>query len=134
VNVAARRLLAALPTLLGVLTLVFLLIHLVPGDPVDVMLGEAASAVDREALRARLGLDRPLLEQYGRFLFALAHGDLGRSLKGDAPVSDLVARRLPATLALAAAAGLLAAALALPLGVLAARHPGGALDLCRIHN
>ena len=76
-NPIVRRLLLVLPTLLGVATLVFFFIHLLPGDPVDAMLGEHAAAVDRAALRAALGLDRPLWSQYARFLSGLAHGDLG---------------------------------------------------------
>ncbi len=123
-----RRLLLATPTIAGVLTLVFFFIHFLPGDPVDVMLGETALAADRDRLRAALGLDRPVGEQYLRFLAGIAHGDLGRSLHGNEPVLQLVLSRLPATLALAASAGGFALALALPLGVFSARHRGGALD------
>jgi ABC-type dipeptide/oligopeptide/nickel transport system permease component len=123
-SAAFRRALLALPTLLGVATLVFFFIHLLPGDPVDVMLGEAASAADRVRLRAALGLDRPLLEQYAVFLLRAAHGDLGRSLRDGTPVSVLIQGRLPATLLLAAAAGSMALALAIPLGTLSARHRG----------
>jgi peptide/nickel transport system permease protein len=119
-----RRVLLALPTLFGVATLVFFFIHLLPGDPVDVMLGEAASAVDRTRLRGALGLDRPLLEQYLTFLSNTARGDLGRSLRDGMPVSTLIRSRLPATLLLAAAAALLAVAIAIPLGALSARHRG----------
>jgi peptide/nickel transport system permease protein len=119
-----RRVLLALPTLFGVATLVFFFIHLLPGDPVDVMLGEAASAVDRTRLRGALGLDRPLLEQYLTFLSNTARGDLGRSLRDGMPVSTLIRSRLPATLLLAASAALLAVAIAIPLGALSARHRG----------
>jgi peptide/nickel transport system permease protein len=119
---------SAVLVVFGVCTLVFLLIHLVPGDPVEAMLGESARPADRAALRADLGLDRPLGEQYLTYLARLARLDLGVSFRDRRPVRDLLAERIPPTLELAAAALLLALALALPLGVLAARHRGGALD------
>ncbi len=125
---ALRRLLLALPTVLGVATLVFFFVHLLPGDPVDVMLGETASAADRAGLRAALGLDRPLGEQYLEFLLRAAQGDLGRSLRDGTPVGRRVAGCLPATLLLATAAGVLALTVAVPLGTLAARHRGRWLD------
>src|SRR5881392_3323710 len=81
-----RRIVLTIPVLLGVATLVFSLIHLVPGDPVQAMLGESASPQDVAELRARLGLDRPLVEQYGRFLSGAARGDLGRSMRTNQPV------------------------------------------------
>ncbi|MCU0834212.1 MAG: ABC transporter permease [Chromatiaceae bacterium] len=124
---AARTASAAL-VILGVGSLVFLLIHLVPGDPVEAMLGEGARAADREVLRAALGLDRPLAEQYLGYLARTASLDLGQSFAYQRPVADLLAERIPATLELALAALTLALLLALPLGVLAARHRGGALD------
>src|SRR5438270_824644 len=99
-----RRLFLVLPTVFGVLTLVFFFIHLLPGDPVEVMLGEAASSADRSHLRTELGLDRPLAEQYLEFLAHAAAGDLGRSLRGGDAVAAIVLRRLPATVALAARA------------------------------
>ena len=80
-----QRLLLLLPTLLGAVTLVFVLIHLIPGDPVEVMLGETASAADKQLLRRDLGLDRPLLEQYRDFLGRLAGGDCGRGSQKDRP-------------------------------------------------
>ena len=107
---------------------VFSLIHAVPGDPVDVMLGESAQAADRSALRQALGLDRPLLVQYRDFLTGLAVGDLGRSLVSDEPVARLIAARVPATLQLTFAALAVAVALALPLGILAAARPGTLID------
>ncbi len=120
----ARRLLLFLPTLFGTLTLVFFLIHLVPGDPVEVMLGETASGTDKETLRHELGLDLPLWTQYTRFLSGLALGDLGRSLYEQDSVSRLVRARFPATLELTLAAMLLALLIAFPLGIIAAlkRH------------
>jgi len=127
-----RRLLLAVPTVLGVVTLVFLLIHVIPGDPVDVMLGESARAVDKERLRHQLGLDRPLLVQYGRYLRHLAAADLGRSLHSGRPVRRLIAARYPATVELAGAALLVALLIAMPLGVLAAARPHSAVDTaCR---
>ncbi len=122
------RLTSALGVVIGVCTLVFLLIHLVPGDPVELMLGESASPADRTALRAALGLDQPLAVQFGRFAWGLAHLDLGQSLHFHRPVTGLLAERLPATGELALAALLLAILIALPLGLIAARYHGGPAD------
>ena len=123
-----RRLLLTIPVLLGVATLVFSLIHLVPGDPAQAMLGEGASPQDVAQLRARLGLDRPLLEQYWTYLKGLPKGDLGTSLRTQLPVADQIAERLPATAELAGAAMLVAVVLALPLGVVAAVWRGTWVD------
>jgi len=122
------RLGSAALAVLGVCTLVFLLIHLVPGDPVDVMLGEGASTADRSALREALGLDRPLAQQYLDYLGRVARLDLGVSLHDRRPVVDLLGERAGPTLELAVAALILALAIAVPLGVLAAQHRGGVLD------
>ena len=92
---------AAFVVMLGVATLVFLLLHLAPGDPVEVMLGESASSADRAALRAELGLDAPLPVQYGRYLRGLARLDLGHSLHTRTAVADAIGERLPHTAALA---------------------------------
>jgi len=100
----ARRLALTLPVLLGVATLVFSLIHLIPGDPAQAILGEAAPQADVEELRRRLGLDRPLLAQYGAFLSGLIRGDLGTSLRTGLPVTGQILERMPATIELAAAA------------------------------
>ena len=108
--------------LFGVTTLVFLLLSLVPGDPVDVVLGESAQAADREAMRAAMGLDRPLIDRWAAFYVDLARGDLGDSLVRRQAVSKLIAERLPATVVLTAAAFLLVLLIALPLGTLAARY------------
>jgi peptide/nickel transport system permease protein len=121
-------LLLVLPTLAGIAVLVFAFLHLVPGDPVEIMLGEGAATADAEALRAALGLDRPLGEQFLRFLDGLRRGDLGQSIAFRTPVAAVIAQRYPATLELAAAALLLAVGLGLPLGIAAATHRGGALD------
>lgn len=126
-----RRKLIAFPvTLFGVLTLVFLFVHAIPGDPIDAMLGESAAPADRESLRRSLGLDRPLGERYLLYLADLARGDLGRSIHGGAPVAERIADRLPATVALAAGAAVIAVMLALPLGVLAGANRGGLFDRC----
>jgi peptide/nickel transport system permease protein len=122
------RLGAALVVVVGVCTLVFLLIHLVPGDPVEAMLGERAQASDRLALRAALGLDLPLWEQYRRYITGLLHLNLGQSFLDQRPVAAILAERLPATLRLALAGLGIALVVALPLGMLAARFRGTALD------
>src|SRR3954463_8250843 len=92
-----RRLALTIPVLLGVATLVFALIHLVPGDPVQAMLGESASPRDVAELRARLGLDRPLAVQYVTFLEGAARGSLGTSLRTNQSVTAAIAERMPAT-------------------------------------
>jgi len=116
----AQRLTGALLVIVGVVTIVFLLIHLIPGDPVEIMLGEAASSTDREALRVALGLEQPVLVQFIRYLEGLSHFDLGNSFHFRRPVAELLLERLPATVQLAGAALLITLVLALPLGVLAA--------------
>jgi peptide/nickel transport system permease protein len=122
------RLLSALVVMLGVVCLVFMLIHLVPGDPVDVMLGESAIAADREALRSSLGLDRPITIQLADYLKGVAVLDLGNSLHARQPVTELLASRIPATLELAFAALIISLLVAIPLGILAAVNRGGAGD------
>ncbi len=122
------RLVVLLPTLFGVLTLVFLLIHLIPGDPVDVMLGETASAADKQELRHTLGLDQPLMTQYGSFLTGLFRGNLGRSLYGRSSVAEIVSSRYPATLELALGALFISVAISFPLAILAAVRRGSWMD------
>ena len=123
-----RRLLLTIPVLFGVATLVFSLIHLVPGDPVQAMLGESAAPQDIEQLRNTLGLNRPLYAQYVNFMRSAAVGDLGTSLRTNQPVSTVIAERLPATFELAAAAMIVALVIAIPLGVLAAVRAGTSID------
>jgi len=123
-----RRLASILPTVLGVVVLVFAFLHAVPGDPVEIMLGESATAADVAGMRQALGLDQPWPAQLARFVAGLARGDLGESLAFRAPVSKVIAARLPATLELAAAALALALVLAIPLGVAAASWPGSIID------
>ncbi|MBT8121049.1 MAG: ABC transporter permease [Gammaproteobacteria bacterium] len=115
-----QRLSGACLVVLGVVSIVFLLLHLVPGDPVEIMLGESASAADRQALRGALGLDRPLHEQYLGYIGGLATLDLGTSIHYRQPVTDLLLDRLPATGLLAGVTLLLTVVLALPLGIVAA--------------
>jgi peptide/nickel transport system permease protein len=122
------RLFDTLVVLLGVTTLVFFLTALVPGDPVDVLLGESAAAADREAIRASMGLDRPLPERWWQYLAQVAQGDLGQSLVRSRPVAELIGERLPATLQMAAAAFLVVLLLAVPLGMLAAWHQNRLID------
>jgi len=127
-RVSVIRVFQAVPTLLGVATLVFFLLHLVPGDPVDALLGETAIAADREAMRQALHLDLPLLQQYTSFLGGLFTGDWGNSIVDGRGVFELIMERLPATAKLAAVSLLLALVLALPLGYWAARHAGTGRD------
>lgn len=115
-----KRLLAVLPVVFGVLLLTFLLVHLVPGDPVEVMLGESASTADRSALRAELGLDQPLPAQFLAYLSNLAQGDFGRSIHSQVPIAELLAERIPATARLALLSLAIALAIGLPLGIVAA--------------
>jgi peptide/nickel transport system permease protein len=124
----ARRILILIPTILGVVTLVFFLIHFIPGDPVELMLGETASRADLAQMRRDLGLDRPMAEQYGNFLTGLARGDLGRSLFYRRPVHQVILEKLPATLELALAAMALTLLIAIPLGVIAAVKKGSLTD------
>ena len=123
-----RRIGLLVPVVLGVVTVVFLIVHLIPGDPVEIMLGEQALAVDREALRHEMGLDKPIHLQYVAFLKGLVRGDLGQSLHTKQPVLTSIARRLPATIELAAAAMAVALLLAIPLGLLAAYKKDSLVD------
>ena len=123
-----RRILLTIPVLLGVATLVFSLIHLVPGDPAQAMLGDGASAQDIAELRKSLGLDEPLLDQYLTFLRHAVTGDLGRSFRTGQPVTTMIIERVPATAELAVAAMIVAIVIAIPLGVIAAVWRGTAAD------
>ena len=123
-----RRLLLTIPVLLGVATLVFALIHLVPGDPAQAMLGEGASQEEVQRLRTSLGLDRPLLAQYTAFLGGLVRGDLGTSFRYNTPVTTQITARLGNTAQLALAAMAVAILFAIPLGIIAAVFRGRAPD------
>lgn len=115
-----RRVLITVPVLFAMSVLVFLIIHLVPGDPVRTMLGFRATDATVEAMRQQLGLDRPLLDQYAAWASGLLRGDLGTDLVSHAPLSELLAQRLPVTLELAGLSMLLAVLVGVPLGVRAA--------------
>jgi ABC-type dipeptide/oligopeptide/nickel transport system permease component len=119
-----QRFLLTLPALWLVLTLVFLMIHIVPGDPVEQMLGEGAAPGQIAQLRHSLELDLPLYVQYGRYFKHLAHGDLGQSFKFQAPVRRIIFERYPATLQLAFLALAVCAAIAIPAGIIAAHRRG----------
>jgi peptide/nickel transport system permease protein len=124
-----RRILIALPTLLGVVVLVFLMVRLAPGDPAVLLAGEFATPETLEAIRARYGLDRGLPEQFLIYLEALLRGDLGESARSRRPVLEELKTYFPNTLELASAAILVAVLTGIPLGVLAALRPGSSLDL-----
>jgi ABC-type dipeptide/oligopeptide/nickel transport system permease component len=123
-----RRLLLTVPVLLGVATLVFALIHLVPGDPAQAMLGEGATQEEVNKLRTSLGLDRPLATQYAGFLKGLLRGDLGQSFRYNTPVTRQIRDKLPNTAVLAFAAMGVAIIFAVPLGIVAAVFKGRAAD------
>jgi len=123
-----QRLLYTLPALWLILTMVFLMIHIVPGDPVLQMLGQDARAEDLAQLRQTLGLDQPLAVQYLRYFKGLARGDWGRSLRFSAPVRPIVLARFPATLELSLAALAVCIAIAVPAGIFTARRRGSRAD------
>jgi ABC-type dipeptide/oligopeptide/nickel transport system permease component len=119
-NTLSRRILGAIPVLLGISFLVFLLMHIAPGDPISLLLGDDATPTDIERTRRELGLDKPLLVQYWDFLSRAVLGDFGRSLKFNEPVMKLVVERLPATIELAFISLIVAIIIAVPLGVYSA--------------
>jgi ABC-type dipeptide/oligopeptide/nickel transport system permease component len=122
------RILFALPALWLIVTMVFLLAHLVPGDPVQQMLGEGARAEDLQQLRHTLGLDMPVLSQYRHYLSGVVRGDLGESFRFQQPVTHVILAHYPATLELAFFALLVSAAIGIPAGLLAAERPGTPAD------
>ena len=115
-----KKLSSFVTVIFGVLLLTFLLIHLVPGDPVEVMLGESASVADRDQLRAELGLNQPLIQQFGSYLSRLSHGDFGNSIHTKQPIIDMLKTRYPATLKLAILSLLIGLSIGIPLGIYAA--------------
>lgn len=129
IGFVVRRLLAAAPTLVAVLTLVFVIVRIVPGDPALVILGDQATPDAIAALRTRLGLDRPLHEQYFEFLFASLTGDFGTSLVTGRPIVSEVAAVLPHTLDLTGAAMLIGTVVGVPVGIWAALHRNRAIDV-----
>jgi peptide/nickel transport system permease protein len=114
------RLLTAALVVFGVVCVVFLFIHMIPGDPVEVMLGEAASPADREALRRALGLDQSLLEQWQDYMYRLVQLDLGTSLHSGQAITHILSERIPATLVLTVSGLTVAILIAFPLGIIAA--------------
>ena len=124
-----KKLFSFATVIFGVLLLTFLLIHVVPGDPVEVMLGESASLADRDALRADLGLNQPLITQFGRYLVKLAHGDFGQSIHTKTPIIEMLKTRYPATLKLALLALLIGLSIGVPLGLWAALKAGHWQDI-----
>jgi peptide/nickel transport system permease protein len=126
----AQRILAAVPVLLGVSLLVFSMLHLVPGDPVRLMLSEFQTTPDQiERLRSQLHLDEPLPMQFGRFLWNASHGDFGTSIRSRRPVSDEIADNLPSTMQLALAGLLVAGVLGVTLGIVAAVNQHSWIEL-----
>ena len=128
IRFVGRRLLSAIPTLFGVLVVAFLLLNVVPGDPVAEMVGERADSATIARLRAELRLDDPLLKQFGHYLWGVVRGDLGNSYITQRPILGDLIERFPKTLQLAGAAMLIAATLGITLGILAAARPHGAVD------
>ncbi|ADI15796.1 nickel ABC transporter permease [Truepera radiovictrix] len=123
-----KRILLVIPVLFGVSILVFGIMHLSPGDPAILMLGEGAPEAELEALRARLGLNEPLHVQYGMWVGRVLQGDLGRSIRSNRLVAAEIASRLPATIELAVLATLISVAIGIPIGVLSATRPNSLLD------
>jgi len=127
-NFLLRRLLLLIPVLWGVATLVFLLLHFIPGDPVDLMLGDSALGTDRETLRDQLGLNDPLIVQYLRYFGDLLQGDWRTSLFSKKPVFEEIMERVPATMELMFGAMVVTILVAMPLGLIAAVNKGTWID------
>ena len=123
-----RRLVAMIPVIFIVSLIVFSLIHLTPGDPAQTMLGEEATPKEVAALRAKLGLDQPLPVQYVKWAGAVLHGDLGRSIRSNQPVSEAIRDRLPVTVELALLAMVISLVIAIPVGVVAAMRRNSVAD------
>lgn len=123
-----RRLLLSVLVVAGVATIAFGLLHLIPGDPVDAILGTEANPQSREALRRELGLDRPILVQYAAWWSDVLRGDLGESVKSGQPVGKLIVQRLPTTVPLAMLAMAIAVAIAVPAGIISATRRNTWLD------
>jgi len=122
------RVLLAIPAIWLIVTMVFLLAHIVPGDPVQQMLGDGARAEDVQQLRHTLGLDLPLPQQYAKYLANVARGNLGESIRFQQPVARVILSHYPATLELALVALLVCAAIGIPAGILAAHRRGKLTD------
>ena len=127
-RVILQRIADAIPTMLLVLTLVFLALHVLPGDPAQVILGDQATPAQLALVRAKLGLDQPFIVQYLAFLWNVVRLQFGRSYMNDLPISDIVWQNLPYTIELTLAATVIGVAIGLPLGVVSATRRGGAAD------
>lgn len=128
IAIVLSRLVWFIPTLLGLIALVFSISHIIPADPVRVIAGDQATAEQIEALRSKLGFDRPLWQQFLSYLAKVAQGDLGMSLFSQRPITEDLMTRLPATLELGISAVLLAVAVGVPLGVVSAVYRNSPLD------
>src|SRR5204863_1302282 len=129
----AKRMLVAVPSLIGVVIVTFLLTRALPGDPAAYFAGPAATKEAIEQIRVKLGLDQPLYIQFVRYVGDLARGDLGMSLTTGQPVATEIKNRLPASAELTLLGLIVSMAIAIPLGVLAATRPGSLVDhVCRI--
>src|SRR5882724_4318885 len=128
-----KRLLFAVPSLIGVVIVTFLLTRALPGDPAAYFAGPAASTEAIEQIRVKLGLDKPLIVQFGRYVRDLAQGDLGNSLTTGQAVSTEIRTRLPASAELTLLGLIVSMLIAVPLGILAATRPGSLVDhSCRV--
>jgi peptide/nickel transport system permease protein len=128
-----KRVLAAIPSLIGVVIVTFLLTRALPGDPAAYFAGPAATKEAIEQIRATLGLDQPLIIQFFHYVADLAHGDLGKSLTTGQPVADEIRARLPASAELTLLGLIVSMVIAIPLGIMAATRPGSIIDhTCRI--
>jgi peptide/nickel transport system permease protein/oligopeptide transport system permease protein len=123
-----RRLLYTIPVLIGISVILFIMLSALPGDPAQVLAGDMATPEEVERIRVQLGLDRPLYEQYGKFLFNLAQFDLGRSARTQNPVTEEIWARLPNTFVLAVAAIFLACMFGIPAGIISAVKPYSWMD------
>lgn len=124
----ARRIIESIPVIIGVSILVFMLLHLIPGDPATAMLGERATPENVDALRERLGLNKPLYEQYLLWVGRMLRGDLGNTVRGNIPVADEIGARFPATIELSLAALFLATAVGVPLGIISGIKRNSIID------
>src|SRR5690554_3609108 len=124
----ARRIIESIPVIIGVSILVFMLLHLIPGDPASAMLGERATPENVEALRERLGLNKPLYEQYLLWVGRMLQGDLGHTVRGNIPVADEIGARFPATIELSLAALFVATVVGVPLGIISGIKRNSIID------
>lgn len=127
-----KRVFALIPVSVGVITIVCLLIHTVPGDPVDTLLGEYATFQEKEMLKKQLGLDQSLVHQLMTYLSQVVQGNLGNSLIYNRPVADLIKERIPATVELAFCALMISILFSIPLGIISSLHKDKLIDYCAV--